>query len=533
MSEKKYVAAAYMRLSKKPGDYAYDESESIESQRKIITNYAKGHEEIRLIEEYVDDGYTGTNFNRPGFKSMLDKIRSGEINCVICKDLSRFGRNYIDSGLYLEKIFPFMGVRFISISERIDSKDMSYGDMIMIPFMNVLNEAYSRDLSKKIKSSLATKRKAGEFVGAFVTYGYKKDPEKRNRIVVDFEAASVVKNIFRKRIEGMCNQAIANELNDIGVKCPGEYAKSKGMKLHCQWQKRDQMRWDAVTVKRILENEIYLGTLIQGKTFKPALGAELAIPKPKDMWDRVENNHEGIVSERDYNLVQKLLLMDTRVSPIHKVLYPLAGLLKCADCGYSMIRVSVPHKEGKGQYYRCGNYKKNGVCTSHNINAKQLEDEVFAAICKRVEEVHIIQDKLEVFDDEYLMRQEIKRLENNIQDLKDNIRIFNSHILSLEEHTREGLITEDEMREFEKIYGDRVADCNREIAELYKHIQMIKQSPDREFAWMIDFTEFDIPKELSRYLAVRTVDYVSVAENHVLDIHLNHEEEYQKFCKFI
>ena len=321
MSEKKYVAAAYMRLSKKPGDYAYDESESIESQRKIITNYAKGHEEIRLIEEYVDDGYTGTNFNRPGFKSMLDKIRSGEINCVICKDLSRFGRNYIDSGLYLEKIFPFMGVRFISISERIDSKDMSYGDMIMIPFMNVLNEAYSRDLSKKIKSSLATKRKAGEFVGAFVTYGYKKDPEKRNRIVVDLEAASVVKNIFRKRIEGMCNQAIANELNDIGVKCPGEYAKSKGMKLYCQWQKRDQMRWDAVTVKRILENEIYLGTLIQGKTFKPALGAELAIPKPKDMWDRVENNHEGIVSERDYNLVQKLLLMDTRVSPIHKVLY--------------------------------------------------------------------------------------------------------------------------------------------------------------------------------------------------------------------
>lgn len=193
---------------------------------------------------------------------MLDKIRSGEINCVICKDLSRFGRNYIDSGLYLEKIFPFMGVRFISISERIDSKDMSYGDMIMIPFMNVLNEAYSRDLSKKIKSSLATKRKAGEFVGAFVTYGYKKDPEKRNRIVVDLEAASVVKNIFRKRIEGMCNQAIANELNDIGVKCPGEYAKSKGMKLHCQWQKRDQMRWDAVTVKRILENETYLGTLI-------------------------------------------------------------------------------------------------------------------------------------------------------------------------------------------------------------------------------------------------------------------------------
>ena len=289
----------------------------------------------------------------------------------------------------------------------------------------------------------------------------------------------------------------------------------------------------SVLPSQSMGNEIYLGTLIQGKTFKPALGAELAIPKPKDMWDRVENNHEGIVSERDYNLAQKLLLMDTRVSPNHKVLYPLAGLLKCADCGYSMIRVSVPHKEGKSQYYRCGNYKKNGVCTSHNINAKQLEDEVFAAICKRVEEVHIIQDKLEVFDDEYLMRQEIKRLENSIQDLKDDIRIFNNHILSLEEHTREGLITEDERREFEKIYGDRVADCNREIAELYKHIQMIKQSPDREFAWMIDITEFDIPKELSLYLAVRTVDYVSVAENHVLDIHLNHEVEYQKFCKFI
>ena len=256
MAEKIYKAAAYMRLPKKADDYMYKESESIESQRNIIESFINGRDDLSLAEEFVDDGYSGTNFDRPGFQGMLEKIRKSEIDCVICKDLSRFGRNYIDCGVYLEKIFPFMGVRFISISEKIDSKNMIYGESVMIPFLDILNEEYSRDISRKIRSSLSAKRRAGDFVGAFAAYGYMKDPENHNKLIVDTEAAETVKYVFRKRIEEFCNQAITAELNQKGVLSSGEYAKAKGIRQRCQWQKRDQLIWDAVTVKRVFENEI-------------------------------------------------------------------------------------------------------------------------------------------------------------------------------------------------------------------------------------------------------------------------------------
>ena len=533
MAEKIYKAAAYIRLSKKADDYMYEESESIESQRGIIESFVNGRDDMSLIEEFVDDGYSGTNFKRPGFQAMLDKIRRNEIDCVICKDLSRFGRNYIDCGVYLEKIFPFMGLRFISISEQIDSKDMTYGESVMIPFLNILNEEYSRDISRKIRSSLSAKRRAGDFVGAFAAYGYRKDPENHNKLIVDPETAETVKYIFRKRIEGLSNQAIAAELNQHGVLSPGEYAKAKGIKTHCHWQKRDKMIWDASTVKRVLENEIYVGTLVQGKTFKPTFRAEKSIPKPEEDWDRVENNHEAIVSVRDFNLVKKLLLMDTRVSPIHKAIYPLAGLIVCADCGYPMIRVKIPYGDRSGSYYRCGNYRKYHRCSSYNINSGKVEAAVFEAICERGNSVKRLQRQLNQYDREQLMQWEIIRLEQKVRDCQGEIEVNERRRGNLLEYQKDGLITAEECREFSEIYEKKTSGFREQIRMYDAQIKSIGANPDVLFAWMEDFTEFDDPQELSRYLAVRTVDVVKIAEKHVLDIHLNHEAEYQKICRYV
>ena len=224
---KEWMAADYTRLSKEDGDK--EESDSINNQKALIQHYTESHPELCLVRHYSDDGYTGVNFNRPGFQNMLEGIKEGQINCIIVKDLSRFGRNYIEVGRYIERIFPTLGIRFIAINDNYDSLyNNSSSDQLLLPFKNLINDAYSRDISVKVRSNLDVKRRQGDFVSPSVPYGYKRLETDKNKLAIDEPAANIVRLIFAKRIEGQSNQQIAALLNQMKVPTPIRYKQKSG-----------------------------------------------------------------------------------------------------------------------------------------------------------------------------------------------------------------------------------------------------------------------------------------------------------------
>lgn len=290
--KKIYHAAIYVRLSKEDGDVAgacKAESNSISNQKEFIRDFLKDKEDIVVVSERVDDGYSGSNFERPSFKLMLEDIKKGIVDCVVVKDLSRFGREYIDSGRYIERLFPALGVRFIAINDGYDSLDgKDQSDEIIIPFKNLINDAYCRDISVKIRSHLEVKRKNGEFIGSFAPYGYRKDEENRNRLVIDPVAAGVVREIFRMKLHGMSQDAIAGRLNETGVLSPMEYKNASGSNYQTSFKTGERALWSSVTVRRILENEFYIGNLVQGRQTTPNHKVKKPVVKPEKDWVRVE-----------------------------------------------------------------------------------------------------------------------------------------------------------------------------------------------------------------------------------------------------
>lgn len=266
-NETPVLAAGYLRLSRDDGDKL--ESDSIRSQRSLIEEFVNHHSEITWVGEYVDDGYSGTNFERPAFKRMMEDVKNKKVNCIMVKDLSRFGRNYIETGRYLEKLFPILGVRFIAINDSYDSAQQKDDvEQILVPFKNLLNDAYCRDISIKIRSQLEVKRKNGQFIGSFASYGYEKDPEDKNHLIVDEHAAETIRLIFNLKVEGRSSRHIAARLNELGIPAPMEYKKQQGLKFDNGRAGEERGGWRPGAVDRILRNELYTGTMVQGKSRK-------------------------------------------------------------------------------------------------------------------------------------------------------------------------------------------------------------------------------------------------------------------------
>ena len=272
-SKRIYRAAIYVRLSKEDGDLddkRKAESNSISNQKSLILNYLKDKEDIEVVSVREDDGYSGASFDRPAFKLMMQDIKDGAVDCIVVKDLSRFAREYIDAGRYIERMFPALGVRFIAINDGYDSADtQAQGNEIIIPFKNLINDAYCRDISIKIRSHLETKRQNGEFVGNYCVYGYKKSEADHNVIVPDEYAGHVVQDIFRWIKNGMSLDAISDKLNNLGILSPMAYKLSRGENYKTAFQKKDELLWTPVAVRRIAANIIYTGTLVQGKITTP------------------------------------------------------------------------------------------------------------------------------------------------------------------------------------------------------------------------------------------------------------------------
>lgn len=359
-------AALYARLSREDGDKP--ESDSIANQRALLKNFASQQPDLAVVEQYSDDGFTGTNFQRPDFQRMIADIEAGKINCIIVKDLSRFGRDYINSGHYLERWFPEHGVRFMAINDHIDSASGPY-DMLL-PFKNVFNEQYARDISNKVKSAMQSKQRQGQFIGAFASYGYRKDPQNHNKLLIDPCAASVVQRIFDLYEQGSGKIRIAKMLNEEGIPCPSEYKKLNGERYHNGQKLGKTTYWTYATIHRMLKNQMYIGNLEQGRAPRQTMHGK-AKQLDRAQWTVVEGTHEAIIARQQWERVQALLAKDTRTPAFEQNISPFAGFLRCGDCGRAMSKTNHP----SGVYYCCGSYKRYGpsACTRHGISHRELE----------------------------------------------------------------------------------------------------------------------------------------------------------------
>ena len=359
-------AGLYTRLSREDGDKP--ESDSIVNQRALLESFAARQPEIQVAGQYSDDGYTGTNFQRPDFQRMIADIETGKINCVIVKDLSRFGRDYVNTGRYLERWFPERGVRFLSVNDHIDSEKGPY-DM-MLPFKNVFNEQYARDISQKVRSAVQSKQQQGAFIGAFASYGYRKDPEDHNKLQIDPCAAAVVRRIFDLFEQGSGKVNIAKLLNREGIPCPSEYKKLNGERYHNGQKLGKTTYWTYATIHRMLRNQMYIGNMEQGRAPRSTMHGK-AKQLDRDQWTVVEGTHEPIITRRQWDRVQALLRKDTRSPGFEQNISPFAGFLHCGDCGRAMCKTRHPG----GVYYACGSYQRYGptVCTRHGISQRELE----------------------------------------------------------------------------------------------------------------------------------------------------------------
>ena len=380
MEEKKqiYQAGIYLRLSKEDGDKG--ESNSVQTQREIIQSFLKHKDDIAVVSEKIDDGFSGVSFDRPAFQSLMEEIRAGRVNCVIVKDLSRFGRNYLEAGKYIEQIFPFLGVRFIAVNDNIDTaQESAYENHIIVPFKNLLNDVYSRDISTKVRSQLEVRRTNGDFVGAFPVYGYRRSAENKHRLVIDEVAAKIVQEIFSLRFRGQNNQYIAHYLNGLGIPSPMAYKEGCGSKYTTSFQLNPQGKWSAVAIDRILKNKIYTGDLFQGKETTVSYKQKVRVIKPQKEWVKGKNTHEAIITKEDFDIVQRIMGNDTRTSPQKNGLYKLSGMLNCGACGNNMVRKCVKAGGKSYPYYICSKNKENKAeCTSHRIREAMVEDAVTA-----------------------------------------------------------------------------------------------------------------------------------------------------------
>ena len=337
--------AAYLRLSKEDNENM--ESNSIVNQRELIEQYIRNKKDLQLVDYYIDDGYSGTNFNRPGFRRLLQDMKNKRINCIIVKDLSRFARSHIEADMYFENIFPALNIRFISVIENIDSfENPDSMDNLIVPFKNLLNDAYAKDISKKVKSALLTKRLNGEFIGTTATYGYLKDLKDKHKLIIDKDASKIVIKIFNDIIEGKTASEIADELNNNKVLTPYAY-KMKNDNIEID------KKWNAKMINGILKNRVYTG-------------------------DLTENHHEPIISKEKFDEVQEILNKNksARNNKEKDLFY---SFLKCADCGSSFTLRKVKNYE----YYHCTSYVRNSSCTSHSIRKDRLIELVIEELNKK------------------------------------------------------------------------------------------------------------------------------------------------------
>ena len=518
-------ATLYLRLSRDDGDK--EESNSITGQRELLRDFIRNRPELREYAVRIDDGFTGSNFERPDFKKMMEDVKEGRTNCIIVKDLSRFGRNYLDAGEYIEKIFPFLGVRFIAVNDNYDSLgEKSASDDLVIPFKNLINEAYCRDISVKVRTQLEIKRKSGQYIGAFAVYGYMKDDTDKNRLVVDEYAADIVRDIFAWKLDGMSPQDIAVRLNQSGILSPMEYKKSLGMKFATSFKANAQAAWSANSVLRILKNPVYIGLLTQGKETTPSYKVRKRIIKPEDEWEVIPDSHEPIVRREDFETIQKVLTLDTRRSPNDSSVQLFSGMVFCGECGASMVRKTVPSGKKKYVYFVCSAHKQDKSCSSHGIRDKALEEVVLETVKQYIRDVIDLDDILSMTDTAPLRTAEAQKVQRQLDKKRSEHERLQKLLMSLYENLADGIIDRDEYARLKQNYSGRAAECEKQMDALQESLVQIKEHGGEHREWMMQFRKHQNITELERSIAVALIDRILIYKDNRVEVHFRFEDEF-------
>lgn len=527
----KFKAIKYIRLS-----YTDDksvESNSVSNQRKLIDDFIARHDEIEAVAEKVDDGYSGVLFDRPAFLEMMELIKSGAANCVIVKDLSRFGREYIETGRYLRRIFPAYGVRFIAINDNLDTLTEK-ADEITVAVKNIMNEAYSRDISVKTRTALDIKRRSGDFVGAFTVYGYLKTGEHHKSLVVDPFAANVVKDIFRKRLNGFSAYHIAEGLNKAGILSPLAYKRLKGLPYaKGGYADKEECKWSATTVIRILSDEIYTGTMVQGKQSTPHFKLKETETKPSSEWVRVEGTHEAIISKADFDLVQRLKRLDTRTAPRSDKVYLFSGMLICGCCGSRMTRKTNHYKGKEYIYYFCPSGKKGGCSSTSMIKESDLTECVRTSLKAHINSIVSLNSVISGISRERINKELVNEYTSYIKSNEEQLVRVENFKRSLYENLVSGAISKDEYLQYKQGYTQKAEEIKAAVQGWNEKLEEVLENRSDRNRWINHFLQFSEMKDIDREIVTRLIKSIVINSDKSVDIRFNYQDEYQKAVIFI
>ncbi len=476
-----YNVGIYLRLSRDDMTenagiaFGRQESNSISSQRELVRSFVRSRKDMKIYDTYVDDGYSGANFDRPGFRKMMEDVLAGKVDCIVVKDLSRFGRDYIEAGRLIQKTFPAFNVRFIAVTDHYDSLTADYHETsLVLPVKNFVNDSYCRDISAKVRSHQRIKREKGEFIGAFAVYGYCKG--ERNKLVPDAYAARIVRAVFDWKLEGMSCGAIAARLRQQGILSPMEYKKSKGERFSTGFTPAVKEGWSSVAVKRILTNEIYTGTMVQGRREKISYKLDKCRDKPREEWNRVEGTHEAVVTKEEFDSVQKFLSIDSRASGVRKRAHLFCGLLFCGDCGEPMIRRVNRYKGVEKVYFICPARNRGMGCTRHSIWEEDLKQAVLKGLRTQADLLTNRENILCRMEKTAVDRGRLFQTAGEIARLREEEEKYISLERGLWEDLREGVVSPKDFHDFREIYEEQTARIREVIRKQKQMMQTLYQS---------------------------------------------------------
>ena len=532
-----FRTALYVRLSIMDTRDRKD-SESLQTQIDYLCGYIAKHPDLELYDCYRDNGETGTNFERPGFQRMMEDVKAGRVDCIIVKDLSRFGRDFLETGNFLEKVLPFMGVRFISVNDNYDSIRADSGEAMTIALKNLMNDIYAKDISQKVYSALDTKKRSGEFIGNFAVYGYVKSPEDRHKLVVEPEAAEVVKRIFRMKKDGMSNAAIARTLTAEQIPNPNYHRYLQGVVFTKRFSENSP--WQTQTVKHILENPVYLGHMVQGKKITKLHAGQKQKIMPPSEWIIVPNTHEAIIEQELFDAVQAIL--KAKHEEYHSRLGKYAhfdsenifeGLVVCACCQHNMTRYKSVYNKGRTVAYHF-------ICPRHAMlldagcpNTGGLrENDLKAAVYE------VLRLQMAMLTDAEAVIQRVSRssaarsrrtaLDNEIVSVQGRLKKLDTLRQTLFESYVDGIVTQADYLFGKSRYEDEARQLEGRLQDLQVEKDALPEASPKQNKWFSAFAKFRDEKELTREMLLALVEKIYVNEDKQVHIVLNYQDEMKK-----
>lgn len=519
----KWICGLYCRLSVE--DNNNRESNSIQSQKIILGNFVEDLPNAVIGKIYVDDGFSGSNFDRPDFKNMIKAVEDGLINCVIVKDYSRFGRDYIDVGYYIEKYFPDKNVRFISVNDNHDSLNGDAQDDLKMPIMNMFNDLQSRETSKKVRSGLKARKQQGKFIGAFAPYGYLKSDSDINKLVIDENVAHIVKQIFSWRASGYSTYTINVKLNEMKIPTPTTYKNSIGININPVNVKGNKVVfWNETTVRKILCNEAYIGNVVQNKTTTKNHRTKKKINIDESSWIKVKDTHEPIIDIETWDKVQSMVKKRTRISPKTGNINIFSGSIKCNDCGHSMAKRTY----GNGSVgYTCTTHRSDkSKCTTHNISEKILKESVFKAIMFQVKLATDMTKLMEELKqtDVYNNKKSVyaNTIESIVKERELKSKILNDIYFDLKKE----LITEQQYRELKVLTENELKEIEIKISKLEK--DKPTEEVDSNLSIVEIFEKFNNKKELTREMICELIDCIYIKNDKSIKIDFKFADELEE-----